>query len=130
VGGIAVPIIPFFEAYGLAWIAEHIVEVSVVCAVSGALSLAAVVWLKRWSDRRDARRRGAGPLLYVRSEQITVPARQHTPIAPTYTFNFYGADSDTAARVFEAIPGNTGDATITERELTHGTAPHPHPRTA
>lgn len=56
-GGAAVPVVPLLAVYGAAWVAEHIIEVAIVCGVSGALAVAAVVWIMRWTDRRDERRR-------------------------------------------------------------------------
>jgi hypothetical protein len=52
-----VPVVPLLAVYGAAWVAEHIIEVAIVCGVSGALAVAAVVWIMRWTDRRDERRR-------------------------------------------------------------------------
>jgi uncharacterized membrane protein len=54
-GGFTVPVVPIAAALGMAWIADHIVEVAIVCGVSGALAVAAAVALMRWCDRRQAR---------------------------------------------------------------------------
>jgi len=125
-GGVAVPVVPLLELYGAMWLAEHIIEVAIACAVSGALAVAIVIALARWADRRDARRAAAWEPRYLRavpaastpqSAEIPhygVPADERQAIAPTFVLNFYGADSDTAARVIrQAIPGQAGDA-ITE----------------
>jgi len=55
-GGSAAPALAFGAAYGLAWVAEHIIEVAIVSGACGVLSVAAVVALMRWCARRDARR--------------------------------------------------------------------------
>jgi hypothetical protein len=113
-GGAVVPVVPLAAVFGLAWIAGHLIEVAIVAAVCGALAVAAVELLARWSDRRDVRRAAARPLVYVRSVQVVTPASQPAAIAPALTVNFYGPDSDMAARaLFQAIPGHAGDA-ITE----------------
>ncbi len=65
-GGAAIPVWPLAAVYGLAWIAEHIIEVIAVSAACGVLALAAVVALMRWADRRDARRAAQWQFRYVR----------------------------------------------------------------
>ena len=49
-GGVAVPVVPLVAVCGLAWIAEHLIEVVIVSAACGILSLAAVVVLMRWAS--------------------------------------------------------------------------------
>lgn len=55
VGGMAVPIVPIVAFCGLAWVAEHLVEVVIVSGTCGVLAVAAVVVLMRWAGRRDTR---------------------------------------------------------------------------
>jgi len=78
-GGAAIPVWPLAAVYGLAWIAEHIVEVIAVSATCGVLTLAAVVALMRWADRRDARRAAGWQFRYVREVSnvavISLPPR-------------------------------------------------------
>lgn len=52
--GAGVPPIAFVAAFGVAWVAEHLVIVAATSAVCGALAVAAVVALMRWQDRRQA----------------------------------------------------------------------------
>ena len=78
-GGITVPVVPLAAAFGLAWIAEHIVEVAIVCATSGALAVAAVVALMRWADRRDALRAAAWRQLHTRPVPEVVSATTVLP---------------------------------------------------
>ena len=75
-GGIAVPVGPLLAVYGLAWVAEHIVEVVITSAVCGVLAVAAVVALMRCADRMDARRADAWRALHAREapEVVTVTA--------------------------------------------------------
>jgi len=53
--GTAVPVVPLAALCGLAWVAEHIIEVAVVSAGCGALAVAVVAWLIRRQQRREAR---------------------------------------------------------------------------
>lgn len=75
-GGFALPVVPLIAVYGLVWVAEHIIEVAIVSGVCGALAVAALVALMRWSDRMDARRAATWQLLRARSapEVVTVTA--------------------------------------------------------
>lgn len=54
-GGAAAPVIPFAAVFGLAWVAEHLVEVAVASVACATLAVAAIVMLVRYADRRDAR---------------------------------------------------------------------------
>jgi hypothetical protein len=81
-GGAAVPVVPLLAVYGVAWVAEHVVEVLATSAVCGALAVAAVIWLMRWSDRRDAVRRAAWELRYIREKPQIRTARSDLPPAP------------------------------------------------
>ena len=125
-GGVSVPPVALAAVCGLAWVAEHLIEVVIVSAACGILSLAAVVVLMRWADRRDARHR---PLWIPREVPAAVtatvipqvpqaaagaqPAIEHHHHGPV--FNFYGPDGEAAAaRVIRtALSGQAGDA-ITE----------------
>jgi hypothetical protein len=115
-GGVTLPVVPLAAAFGLAWLAEHIVEVAAVCATCGVLAVLIVVVLMRWADRRDAR-----PVqLWHAREDIAPPVLTATvipqAIAPAIVFNFYGAASPEPAPVVRtALPGTAGDA-ITQEE--------------
>jgi hypothetical protein len=74
-GGAAVPLVPLAAFCGLAWIAEHLIEVIVVCGVSGALAVAASIALFRWADRRDARQGARWRLLHVREVPLIAAGR-------------------------------------------------------
>ena len=74
-GGAAVPVVPLIAAFGLAWVAEHIVEVAIVSAACGALAVAAVIALMRWADRRDIRRAAAWRALSAR--EVPAVDRSH-----------------------------------------------------
>jgi hypothetical protein len=102
-GGVALPVVPLLELYGAVWLAGHIVEVIVTCAVCGVLAVAAAVALSRWADRRDARRAAAWEPRYVRA----LPAAPRPAIAPVYNLNFYGVPADERAAVIRnAIEGS------------------------
>jgi hypothetical protein len=119
-GGIAVPIVPLAEVYGLVWIAEHIVEVIAVSAGCGVLAVAAVVALMRWADRRDAARDAAWRQLHARQvpeigNPVTVlppPARRELG-APAVHLHFHG------------LP-DAEQAVIIRQALTERTEPRPH----
>jgi cobalamin synthase len=115
-GGMAVPVVPLLEVYGLAWVAEHIIEVAIVSAACGALAVAAVVAIMRWQDRRQAARAAQGTLFITRADappsQLARAARP--AIGPVYNFNFYTPAGDAQAAVIrKAITGPAADA-ITE----------------
>jgi len=122
-GGMAVPVVPLVAFLGLAWVAEHLIEVAVVSASCGVLAVAAVVALMRWADRRDARLAARGPLMVTREPStpaltatVTPQVAQGTP-APAITNNYYiridPAGREAARIIRQAIPGQAGDA-ITE----------------
>ena len=50
VGGGA-PVLAFAAFFGVAWVAEHLIEVAVVSAMCGVLAVAAEVALMHWGDR-------------------------------------------------------------------------------
>ena len=64
--GAGVPPLALAAVFGLAWVAEHLVEVIAVSAACGVLAVAAVVVLMRWAGRRDARRAAEWQFRYVR----------------------------------------------------------------
>ena len=131
-GGAAVPVVPMLAFCGLAWVAEHLVEVAIVSGTCGVLAVAAVVALMRWQDRRQARH---GPLMVTRAEIGTSRAdlpgeirerltdSRRPAIAPPQTVITGGThiwltglpDEGQAAAIRKAISGQAGDA-ITERE--------------
>ena len=78
-GGIVLPVGPLAAVYGLVWVAEHIIEVAVVSAACGVLSIVAVVFLMRWGERRDAVRR---QVWTVRAEALP-PRGSGTPVPIT-----------------------------------------------
>src|ERR1700689_237836 len=65
-GGSAAPVVAFAVFCGIDWIVTHLAEVIATSAVCGALSVAAVVALMRWAERRDARQAVRWRLLHVR----------------------------------------------------------------
>ena len=127
--GVSVPPVAFAAAFGLAWVAEHIIEVGAVSAVCGALAVSVVVWLLRLGERRDALQRDAASIWTVRADALPPPraaavgpAGQRAIGPAVINLNFYGEDGeDMAARVIRTIPRPAGDA-ITERETNHGRA--------
>jgi hypothetical protein len=106
-GGAVAPVGTLAAAFGLAWVAEHLVEVIAVSATCGVLAVAAVVALMRWTDRREAgfaaalaERRERQALTATATPQVT---RGTTPPAIEYhVHHHYYADSREPARV---IPG-------------------------
>ena len=64
------PVVPLLAVYGLAWVAEHIIEVVIVSAACGVLAVAAVVVLMRWACRRDDRRLAAWRLSQAREVPV------------------------------------------------------------
>jgi len=119
--GAAIPVWPLAAAYGLAWVAEHLVEVIAVSASCGILAVAAVVALMRWADRRDARHAAHGPLLVTReapalTATVTPQVTQGTraPAVEQHVhFHFDPADREAARIIRQALPGMAG-AIITE----------------
>jgi len=118
-GGAAIPVWPLAAVYGLAWIAEHIVEVIAVSAACGVLAVAAVVALIRWADRRDARHAARRPLLITRAEVIGPPRRQAAVTSaerPALGFrdlhiHIDGVPSaDQAAMIRQALNGRTSQS--------------------
>jgi hypothetical protein len=82
-GGAAAPVVPLAAVFGLAWIAEHLIEVAIVSAVCGALAVAAVVALMKWTDLRDARRAVTWRLLHARSETVQAVTQSGTSVPLT-----------------------------------------------
>ncbi len=64
--GAAAPVVPLVAVFGLAWVAEHLIEVAIMSAACAVLSVAAVVALMKWGERRDARHAAIWPLLVNR----------------------------------------------------------------
>lgn len=117
------PPIVFVYAYGVAWVAEHIVEIAIVSAMSGVLAVAAVVALMRWCDCWQARRAAGRPIWTVRAE----PAIMAATVTPQVTrgtsapaieqhihFHFDPDDREAARIIRQAIPGPAGDAATRE----------------
>jgi hypothetical protein len=115
-GGMALPVVPIVELYGLTWVIEHLAEVVTVSAACGALAVAAVVALMRWCDRRQARAAIGRPYLYVREVPAVTASAERVPIAdtarpavaaPQVVFNFYGVpEADQAHVIRQALSGN------------------------
>ena len=123
-GGITVPVVPIAAAFGVAWIAGHLVEVAIVCGTCGALAVAASVALFRWASRRDDRRLAAWRLSRVR-EAPQIRAIRADPVTPAERpalgfrdlhLHFDGMPSpEQAAVIRQALAGQPGDA-ITKGE--------------
>jgi hypothetical protein len=119
-GGITVPVVPIAAALGPAGIAEHLVEVVIVCGVSGALAVAASILLLRRAGRRDDRQlaawraayvaRSAPEIRHVVADSVT--SAEHPAIAaPQVVINIFGMPSaEQAAIICRAFPGQAGDA--------------------
>ena len=118
-GGASVPVVPLLAVYGLAWVAEHIIEVAIVSASCGVLAVAAVVALMRWADRRDARHAARYRLLVNReaptlTATVTPQVSQGTAapaIEQHVHFHFDPADREAAPIIRTALPGIAGDIT-------------------
>ena len=106
-GGTAAPIAALAALEGFAWVAAHLIEVAAVSAACGVLSVAAVVALMRWQDRRQAAFAARGPLLVTRPDAAPLPpARPRGELPPVV--NIYIADPAVAARVArQALPGRS-----------------------
>jgi len=112
--GAAVPAVALIGLLGFTWVTEHLIEVAVVSAACGVLSVAAAAWLMRWQDRRQAAFAARGPLLITRPDAAPLPpAAPRAELPPVINNYFYVAAPAVAARVIRAIPGQAGDA-ITE----------------
>jgi hypothetical protein len=112
-GGMAVPVVPLAAIYGLAWVAEHIIEVAIVSAACGALAVAAVVALMRWQERREARRAASRSIWTVRAEPVTKRSRDFfSPPPPRRELeaggvhlHFHGLPDDRQAAIIrQALP--------------------------
>ena len=117
-GGAAVPVVPLAAVFGLAWIAEHLIEVAITSAMCGALAVAAVVALVRWSDRMDARRAARWSAMAARRAAPVITATatpQVTSAAPQviehHHFVHVTTPGPVPAVIRAAIPGQAGDAT-------------------
>lgn len=106
----------FAAAIAIEWVTSHAWEILAVTTACGALAVAAVVALMRWTDRRAA---AFGAALAARREQpaltATVLPQVSQPVRPAIPqaviFNFYGAGSTMAARVIrQQLPGQSGAA--------------------
>ncbi|MGH3222565.1 MAG: hypothetical protein ACRDPY_28365, partial [Streptosporangiaceae bacterium] len=121
--------VPIAATLGVVWIAEHLVEVAIVCGVSGTLAVAASVALLRWANHRDDRQRAAWRARYlaraapravttVRAEvvdaaEIGTACSDFTvralPGRPPMIVNIFGALDDGQAEVIRrALDGSTG----------------------
>jgi len=72
-GGAGAPPVAFIELYGLVRVTEHLVEVVTTSAVCAILAVAAVMWLKRWTERHDAERAEQGSLFITRADAAPLP---------------------------------------------------------
>ncbi len=107
-GGASIPVMPLLAVYGLAWIAEHIIEVAAISAACGVLAVAAVVALMRWQDRRAARVWAQRPA-QLRAERVAeVPRPERPAIAPVVNLNFYGLPDDERATIIRTAIERTG----------------------
>ena len=134
-GGATVPVVPLAALLGIEWVAEHIIEVAVVCATCGALAVAAVVALMKWCGRREARRAAVRLFWTVRAGTAIAPAaiapaaagepaaadeappaaRGAIAAAPAIHFHFHVATADERAAIIrQALPGHAGDETAGE----------------
>ena len=113
-GGAVLPLVPLAAIYGLAWIAEHIVQVIATSATCAALSVAAVVALAGWTERREARYAASRSLLYARSEAVpavtataTLQVSQGTvpAIENHIHYHFDPADREAARIIRQAFAG-------------------------
>jgi hypothetical protein len=106
-GGAAVPVAALAALEGFTWVAAHVIEVAAVSLACGVLSVAAVVAVVRWQDRRQVAFAARGPLLVTRADAAPLPAaRQRTALPPPVVNNyFYVADPAMAARAArQALP--------------------------
>jgi hypothetical protein len=105
IGGMAVPVVPAFEFYGIVWVVEHLVEVVATSAVCGALAVAVVVFLMKRQERREVMRAATQSLWNVRAEALPHPERRAVGPAVVH-FNFYGVpEREQAAVIRRAIDG-------------------------
>ena len=118
-GGAAVPVVPLAAVFGLAWVAEHLIEVVIVSAACAVLAVAAVVALMRWGERRDARHAERWRFMVTREPSRPTLTATVTPqvgrtappaIEQHVHYHYHATGSREAARVFTAIPGQAGDA--------------------
>lgn len=108
------PPVAFAALYGAVWVAEHIIEISIVSAACGALAVAAVVALMRWGDRRDARQAAGVELWHAREAPAlaatVIPqvrrVEERPAIVNHYHINFDPADRE-AARIIRRAVTNT-----------------------
>ena len=122
--GAAIPVVPLAAFCGLTWVVEHLIEVVVIAGACAVLSVAAMVWLMRWADRRDTR-----PVALWKACGIPAPAVTATVIpqvtrgAPQAITNYHGpvvyvgtspdAEAAAARVIRSALPGQ-GKQSITE----------------
>ena len=125
--GVSVPPVALAATLGLAWVAEHLIEVAMVSAACGILSVAAVVALMRWTARREA---AFGAVLAARHERPALTATAMPQVtAPTvqvvehhHYVHAIPAPDPASAIVRAAITGEPGDA------ITEGGTPWHSPR--
>ena len=111
--GAAAPVVPLVAVFGVAWVAEYIIEVAIVSAACGVLSVAAVVALMKWGERRDARHAAIWPLLVNREVPAPVltatvlPQASEGTAAPAienrYRIRYDPADREAARIIRDAI---------------------------
>lgn len=107
--GAGVPAVALAGLLGFTWVAEHLIEVAVVSAACGVLSVAAVVALMRWQDRRQAALTARGPLLVTRPAAAPQVTRGTAPPAVEnhYHVHHHYAEAPEAARVIRQAVTNT-----------------------
>jgi len=117
-GGAGVPLVALLALEGFTWVAAHVIEVAAVSLACGVLSVAAVVALMRWQDRRQAALTARGPLLVTRADAAPLPpARPRAALPPPVVNNyFYVADPAAVARAArQALPARP----VTFTQLPH-----------
>jgi hypothetical protein len=103
-GGMAVPVVPLVAFLGLEWVAEHLIAVAAVSAACGILSVAAVVALTRWCERRETRAAARTTLWIAREVPAALPRPDRPAIAPVH-IHFHGAGDGEQAEVIRRALG-------------------------
>ena len=107
----ALPVVPLVAFLGLEWVVEHLVEVAAVSATCGALSVAAVVVLMRWCERREVAFAARTTLWVAREVPAAAPRPERPAIGPMVNLNFYGVpEHERAAIIRNALTGPSGSA--------------------
>ena len=106
--------VPLVAFLGLEWVAQHLAAVAAVSAACGVLSVAAVVALMRWCERRETRAAARTTLWIAREVPAAAPRPERPVIAPVVNLNFYGVpEYERAAIIRNALGPSEG---ITEGE--------------